>query len=109
MLTLDVNASNLTYLFINDGDASAKQKVIDNYRPEPAIPLTNKVTLTPENFGSVEKIYIKTLQDVVISQTLQNAMIQNAGITETYELNTSHSPFLSQPHQVGKLLLEIGK
>jgi pimeloyl-ACP methyl ester carboxylesterase len=108
-LTMDVKRENLTKLFINDGSEAAKNKVLENYRAEPAIPLGNKVTLTTAGFGSVEKVYIKTLQDIVISPNLQNRMIAAAGITKTFEVNTSHSPFLSQPHAVSDLLLKIGQ
>jgi quinol monooxygenase YgiN/pimeloyl-ACP methyl ester carboxylesterase len=108
-LTLDVKRDSLTYLFINDGSEAAKQQVLNNYRAEPAIPFTSKVTLTPENFGAVEKVYIKTLQDIVISPGLQDRMIAGAGIKTIYSLNTSHSPFLSRPHELSDLLLKIGK
>lgn len=107
-LTLDVLRDNLTALFINDGSQAEKERVLANYRAEPAIPFTNKVTLTQAGFGAVEKVYIKTLQDVVISPSLQDRMIAGAGIKTIYELNTSHSPFLSQPHEVSGLLLKIG-
>jgi pimeloyl-ACP methyl ester carboxylesterase len=79
-LTLDVKADSLTYLFINDGNATVKQQVIDNYRAEPAIPFINKAVLTNENFAAVNKVYIKTLQDVVISPGLQDRMMAAAGI-----------------------------
>lgn len=108
-LTLDVKQENLTNLFISDGTQADKDKVLTNYRAEPAIPLTNKVVLTNEKFGSVDKVYIKTLQDVVVSPGLQNRMIADAGIKTIYEINTSHSPFLSQPKEVSKLLVQIGK
>ncbi|HEY8920710.1 MAG TPA: alpha/beta fold hydrolase [Chitinophaga sp.] len=108
-LTLDVNRDSLTYLFINDGTQADKDKVIANYRAEPAIPFGNKVTLTNENFGSVEKVYIKTLQDIVISPAFQDKMLTAAGIKTVYTVNTSHSPFLAQPHEVAKLLLTIGQ
>jgi pimeloyl-ACP methyl ester carboxylesterase len=107
-LTLDVNAKDLTNLFIPDGDAAAKQKMIDNYRSEPAIPFSNKVTLT-QNFGSVDKVYIKTLQDKVISPKLQDQMIASAGIKTVFQVNTSHSPFLAQPKTISDLLIKIGK
>lgn len=107
-LTLDVKRDSLTYLFINDGSEAGKQRVLDNYRAEPAIPFTNKVALTKENFGIVDKVYIKTLQDIVISPGLQDRMIAAAGITSVYTINTSHSPFLAQPHAVSDLLLKIG-
>ncbi|RFM35156.1 hypothetical protein DXN04_07115 [Chitinophaga silvisoli] len=95
-------------LFINDGNAVAKQQVIDNYRAEPAIPFTNKVILTHENFCSVSKVDIKMLQDIVISPGLQDRMIVVAGISTVYAVNTSHSPFLSQAGEVSDLLLKIG-
>lgn len=106
-LTLDVQRDSLTYLFINDGTPADKQKVLDNYRAEPAIPFDNKVALTTANFGAVEKVYIKTLQDIVISPALQDRMIAAAGIKTVYPVNTSHSPFLSQPKTVSELLLKI--
>jgi pimeloyl-ACP methyl ester carboxylesterase len=108
-LTLDVKRENLTYLFINDGSQADKDRVLANYRPEPAIPFGSKVTLTKENFGSVEKVYIKTLQDIVISPGLQDRMIAAAGIKSVYTVNTSHSPFLAQPKAISDLLLTIGK
>jgi pimeloyl-ACP methyl ester carboxylesterase len=108
-LTLDVKRDSLTWLFINDGTQADKKKVFSKYRAEPAIPFTNKVTFTKEGFGAVSKVYIKTLQDIVISPGLQDRMIASAGITTVYEVNTSHSPFLSQPKVVSDLLIKIGQ
>lgn len=108
-LTLEVTREKLTYLFINDGTQADKDRVLSNYRSEPAIPFGDKVTLTSGNFGSVEKVYIKTLQDIVISPTFQDRMIAAAGIKTVYNINTSHSPFLAQPHTVSDLLLKIAQ
>ena len=82
---------------------------MDNYRVEPAIPFTNKVTLTDANFGSVDKYYIHTLQDHAIGIDNQNKMADAAHITKIYSVNTGHSPFLTQPTEVTKLLLTIGQ
>ncbi|MGC3947754.1 MAG: alpha/beta fold hydrolase [Chryseolinea sp.] len=108
-LTLDVKKEQLTNLFINDGNNVTKELVVNNYRAEPAIPFTNKVTLTKENFGAVDKVYIRTLQDVVISPGLQGRMIAAAGIKTVLEVNTSHSPFLAQPHHLSEVLLKAAK
>jgi len=108
-LTLDVKREALTALFIGDGPQSAKDQVLANYRAEPSIPFGDKVTLTNINFGSVDKAYIKTTQDVIISPGFQDKMIAAAGIKAVYEVNTSHSPFLSQPHTVSDLLLKIAQ
>lgn len=108
-LTLDINRDSLTYLFINDGSAAAKQQVLDNYRAEPAIPFGDKITLTKQGFGSVQKVYIKTLQDIVISPGFQDSMIPGAEINAIYSVNSSHSPFLAKPQEVSALLLKIGQ
>ncbi|WAC12468.1 alpha/beta fold hydrolase [Dyadobacter pollutisoli] len=108
-LTLDVKRDQLTYLFINDGSQAAKDQVLANYRAEPAIPFGNAITLTSAGFGSVEKVYIKTLQDIVITPGFQDKMIAGAGIKKVLQVNTSHSPFLSQPRAVSGLLLQIGQ
>ena len=108
-LTLDVKRDSLVALFIGDGSQAAKDQVLANYRAEPAIPFGNKVTLTGANFGAVEKAYIKTTQDIVISPGLQDRMIAAAGIKAVYPVNTSHSPFLSQPHEVSALLMKIAQ
>lgn len=108
-LMLDVKQDSLISLFIDDGSDAAKELVSANYRAEPAIPFANKVTLSSKNFGAVEKIYIKTLRDVVISENLQDRMIAAAGISSVFTVDTSHSPFLSQPQVVSDLLLEAGR
>lgn len=108
-LTLDVVHENIADIFIQDGSAAVKQRLLSNYRVEPAIPFTNKVTLTTARYGSVSKIYIRTLQDHVISPALQDRMITTAGIKSVYQLNTSHSPFLSKPDSVSILLMKIAQ
>jgi hypothetical protein len=47
------------------------------------------------------------MQDEVIGIDLQKRMVQTAGITRVYSLNTSHSPFLSKPDSVTATLLNI--
>lgn len=108
-LMLDIKREELTYLFVNDGSKDTKEQLIANYRAEPAIPFSIKISLTEKNFGSVPKVYIKTLQDLVISTFLQDKMIAAANIKKVYNVDTSHSPFLSQFEVVANLLHEIGQ
>ncbi|WP_276481580.1 alpha/beta fold hydrolase [Paraflavitalea pollutisoli] len=108
-LTLDVRRDSLLQLFIPDGPKAVQELVERHYRAEPAIPFTSQAMLTAEHFGAVEKVYIKTLQDIVISPALQDRMIAAAAIKTVYTVNTSHSPFLSQPQEVARLLLKIGQ
>ncbi|AKD53705.1 alpha/beta fold hydrolase [Spirosoma radiotolerans] len=107
--TLDVLRDQLVNVFIQDGSAQVQNLVLQNYRSEPAIPFTNPVTLTAANFGSVEKVYIKTLQDRVVSPGLQARMIASGNVKTVYQLNTSHSAFLAKPDSVALLLTKTGQ
>lgn len=106
-LTLDVKHDEITSIFCQDGSDAVKKLVLDNFRPEPAIPFINSVTLTNANFGSVNKYYIHTLQDHAIGIDLQKKMADAAHITKTFSVNTGHSPFLTQPDELTKLILQI--
>lgn len=110
-LTVDVKQDQIIDVFIPDGSAQIQSLVLQNYRAEPGIPLNTPVTLTAANFGSVQKIYIKTLQDRVVSPGLQDRMIGTAmgGVKTVYQLNTSHSAFLAKPDSVAILLTKIGQ
>lgn len=104
-LTLDVVHDQIINSFIHDGTEAAQNLVLANYRAEPAIPLTNAVTLTASNYGSVAKVYIKTLMDHAITPTLQDRMLAaTPGFSAVYQMNTSHSPFLVKPDSVALLL-----
>jgi pimeloyl-ACP methyl ester carboxylesterase len=106
---IDVLHSQIVNVFIQDGSAQAQNLVLQNYRVEPLIPFVTPVTLTNANFGSVEKVYIKTLQDRVVSPALQDKMIAAGNVKTVYQLNTSHSSFLVKPDSVAILLTKIGQ
>ena len=106
-LTLDVNRSDLIGIFCADAPKDKQQLMLLNYRPEPAAPFADKLTLSGKNFGRVDKAYIHTLSDHGITMSLQNEMVKAAGIRETYSLNSSHAPFLSMPGQLAETLLII--
>lgn len=108
-LTLDIVSENITSIFCQDGTDVVKQLVADKFRVEPAIPFTNKITLTANNFGRVDKYYVRTTEDHAIGINLQNQMLQAAQITKTYSLTSGHCPFLTQPENVANLFLAIAK
>lgn len=68
--------------------------------------------ITPARFGSVPRHYIRTMQDCAVPLTGQDHMIaavdaQIGGTTITHTMESSHSPFLSQPAALSKILLDI--
>ena len=67
---------------------------------------------TPGRFGSVPRHYIRCTQDRAIPLTGQDHMIAAVdnsigGKTTPHTLESSHSPFLSQPGALSKILMEL--
>jgi pimeloyl-ACP methyl ester carboxylesterase len=109
-LTIGIKQDLIVSGFCQDAPDQVKQYVVAHFHAEPAIPLTNKVTLTAANFGEVPKYYIHTEQDHAVSPDLQKRMVAAApNVKHEYSLNSSHTPFLSMPDQLAALLTEIGK
>jgi pimeloyl-ACP methyl ester carboxylesterase len=68
--------------------------------------------ITPARFGTVPRHYIRTTQDCAVPLAGQDHMIAAVdgtigGTTITHTLESSHSPFLSQPAALSKILLDI--
>jgi len=68
--------------------------------------------ITPGGFGSVPRHYIRTTQDKAVPLAGQDHMIAAVdgtigGTTITHTLESSHSPFLSQPAALSRILLDI--
>ncbi|HTE24980.1 alpha/beta fold hydrolase [Flavitalea sp.] len=106
-LTLDVQKDVLISIFCEDAPENVKKEMLERYRAEPVIPFTNKAVVTDQNFGRIQKFYLHTLQDHAVGLDLQKQMAEAAHVIKTFSLNTSHSPFLSQPDEVVKILLTI--
>lgn len=69
--------------------------------------------ITPARFGTVPRHYIRCTQDRAIPLTGQDHMIATVdgaigSKTTTHTLESSHSPFLSQPARLSKILIDIG-
>ncbi|KAK6157829.1 hypothetical protein DH2020_012077 [Rehmannia glutinosa] len=77
-------------------------------RGVPFAPVTEKISLSAANYGSISRFYIKTDDDFAIPQPLQEAMIQSNPPTQVFDLkNSDHSPFFSRPQALHRLLTEI--
>jgi pimeloyl-ACP methyl ester carboxylesterase len=68
--------------------------------------------ITPGRFGTVPRHYIRCTQDRAIPLSGQDHMIATVdsgigGKTTTHTLASSHSPFLSQPAPLSKILIDI--
>jgi pimeloyl-ACP methyl ester carboxylesterase len=77
----------------------------DFFQAEPLKPAGTPVTVSAERYGSVPKVYVKTLRDRAISPQLQQQMLERTPVRKVVSLDSGHSPFLSQPQALAEALL----
>ncbi len=92
-----IKAEGIVEVFCADCSKTLQRTIVRKHRPEALAPLGTPVTLTPERFGKIPRYYIQTLQDNAVSNQLQKLMLSRTSVVSSVEMNTSHSPFLSQP------------
>lgn len=98
------------------GDASESEfahAALQLHCDEPVAGAVTPSEITPGRFGTVPRHYIRCTQDCAIPLACQDHMITTVdsaigGKTTTHTLESSHSPFLSQPAALSKILIGIG-
>ncbi|MGU7769916.1 alpha/beta fold hydrolase [Burkholderia sp. MR1-5-21] len=81
----------------------------------PAAPFATAIPTTAARWGAIDRHYIKCLQDRVILPALQQRFIDDADAftpdnpTHVHQLDSSHSPFVSQPAVLAGVLADIAK
>lgn len=79
-------------------------------RPIPFAPVMEKLSLSNENYGSVRRFYVVTLEDQALSASLQESMIDSNPPEQVFRIKGSdHSPFFSRPQALHKFLVEIAQ
>ncbi|MCO5593474.1 hypothetical protein L7F22_047488 [Adiantum nelumboides] len=98
----------LKELLFNQSPAKDVALASLSIRPMPFAPILEKITLTPENYGSVPRYYIETTEDHALTTAVQQNMVKLNPPNQVFRLKGSdHSPFFSKPQGLFKLLLEI--
>jgi pimeloyl-ACP methyl ester carboxylesterase len=96
----------LTEAICADASPEFKEILVKYHQAEPTKPLGEKVNLSPQNFGAVEKWYIHSSQDKAVGYQLQQQMVKaNGNIQKIFTLNTSHLPFVVQADKVAEILM----
>lgn len=96
-------------LFANGGPDGLRKAIPDLILDEPLAPLATPVKLTAANFGTVDKGYIHTAFDQVISPAYQAQMVAGTPVRVEYTLQTGHTPFLTDPDGLAKAIEEAAK
>lgn len=77
-------------------------------RPSPLGPIMEKLSLTPEKYGSGRRFYIQTLDDRALSPDVQEKLVRENPPEGVYKIKGSdHCPFFSKPQSLHKILIEI--
>jgi pimeloyl-ACP methyl ester carboxylesterase len=87
-----------------DADAEYAQARLS---PEPLKPLVTPLEITPGRFGRVPRAYVETRFDNVITLPAQRRMQEALPCDPVVTLDSDHSPFLSQPESLARMLISI--
>ncbi|OWU85505.1 hypothetical protein ATO6_00715 [Oceanicola sp. 22II-s10i] len=100
----DPSAAPLLYNGVSEADA---EWALTQICPEPSAPHREAIRVG-DNFGSVRKSYIRCTEDRVIPSTDQERMAHE-GAAALFDIETGHSPFLSEPEALAHLIDQIAK
>jgi len=88
----------------SDADAADAQSRLS---PEPLKPLATPLRITAGKFGTASRAYVETARDRAVSLAAQRAMQSALPCAPVFTLDTDHSPFLSQPEALARILISI--
>jgi len=63
--------------------------------------------LTKEKFGSIRRFYIECTEDRAVTPFIQQKMYNETKCEKVFKMQSSHSPFFSQPEALCNILMEI--
>lgn len=91
-------------LFANDGTDALRAAIPDLVLDEPLAPLVTPVHVTDAKFGKVDKVYVHTSLDQVISPAMQAKMVARTPVRLEFSVPTGHTPFLTDPEGLAKAI-----
>jgi|SRR5579871_264874 len=89
-------------LFGLDGNDQLRAEIPNLIVDEPLAPLATPVHLTADRFGTVDKVYIHTAKDQVVSPSLQAIMVAATPVRKEITIDTGHTPFLIDPRGMAR-------
>lgn len=88
-----------------DDDITELAKVLLGHEPvESGI---TPLELTAERWGSVPRVYIECTEDRAVTPYIQQKMYTETPCEKVYKMDTSHSPFFSQPKALVEILTSL--
>jgi pimeloyl-ACP methyl ester carboxylesterase len=75
--------------------------------PQAIAPMATPVRITAEHFGRVPRVYIECLRDRAITPAVQKRMYTSTRCQTILSMQTSHSPFFSDPQLLVRHLTSL--
>lgn len=104
-----IAADAVADIFAADAPPQVQQYLASHIKPEPLAPLATPVQLTEQNFGSIRKVFIHTVNDNAISYGAQQHMVKEGKVDKVYTLSSSHTPFISMPDKLADIIISESK
>ncbi|XP_008786473.2 putative methylesterase 14, chloroplastic isoform X1 [Phoenix dactylifera] len=97
-------------LYFNHSPSKDIALALVSMRPIPLAPIMEKLSLTPENYGTVRRYFVQTIEDNMLSPDIQEKLVRENPPLGIFKIKgTDHCPFFSKPQSLNKILLEIAQ
>jgi hypothetical protein len=106
-LTCALRAEVLREAFYGDCTDEDFDFARERLTPEPIRVLATPVRITPERFGRAPRAYVETLRDRAVTLQAQRRMQAALPCDPVFTLDSDHSPFLSHPEALARILISI--
>lgn len=106
-VTLDLTDEDSQLLFYGGVDEDLVEFALERLRPQPFFPLVEPFIEITKDLRYLPKYYIETTNDYAIHNGLQRMMYEARNVDAVRTLNTAHSPFLSNPQELSRMILEL--
>ncbi|WP_416440007.1 alpha/beta hydrolase [Leeuwenhoekiella sp. A16] len=101
---------NIQEIFCQYGSDEDIDVLVEKLKPEPVAALATPLDYTIDDYTAItNKYYIFTKEDHAITYPFQQQMASEAGITNTFEISSGHSPFVSKPAELVEIFDAILK
>jgi pimeloyl-ACP methyl ester carboxylesterase len=104
---MSVCPGSLREIFYHDCPDSLVAAAIARIGPAPIAPLASPISVSPERFGQVRRVYVEPSQDRALGPSLQRRMHRQLPCQHVYSLDTGHSPFFAASGELASCLLRF--
>jgi pimeloyl-ACP methyl ester carboxylesterase len=101
-----IDPASAIEVFYHQADRTLAEAAARRLTPQPEGGRRSQLSLSPQRFGQVPRVYIEATQDRSVHPPLQRRMQALTPCLAVYSLDTDHAPQLSAPDALAALVLE---